>query len=81
MSTADGAWWRRAAVYQIYLRSFQDSNGDGIGDLDGACERLSALVALGIDTVWLSPVHPSPDRDFGYDVADYDDVAAVYGGR
>jgi alpha-glucosidase len=79
---ADGSpWWARAAVYQVYLRSFQDSDGDGIGDLEGARRRLPELVRLGMDTVWLSPVHPSPDRDFGYDVADYDDVAAVYGGR
>ena len=78
--SADPPWWARAAVYQIYLRSFQDSDGDGVGDLDGARSRLPDLADLGIDTVWLSPVHPSPDRDFGYDVADYDDVAAVYGG-
>jgi len=74
-------WWTHAAVYQIYLRSFQDSDGDGIGDLDGARARLPELAELGVDTVWLSPVHPSPDADFGYDVSDYGDVAAVYGGR
>ena len=74
-------WWRHAAVYQVYLRSFQDSDGDGVGDLDGARARLDTLVDLGVDTIWLSPVHPSPDRDFGYDVADYDAVAEVFGGR
>ncbi len=74
-------WWRHGSVYQVYLRSFQDSDGDGVGDLEGARQRLDELVALGVDTIWLSPVHPSPDRDFGYDVADYDDVAAIYGGR
>jgi len=73
-------WWAHAVLYQIYLRSFQDSDGDGIGDLDGARSRLDALVELGVDAVWLSPVHPSPNADFGYDVADYDEVAPEYGG-
>ena len=73
-------WWAGAVVYQLYLRSFQDSDGDGIGDLDGACRRLDALAELGVDTVWLSPIHPSPDRDFGYDVADHDAVHPRLGG-
>lgn len=77
---AETPWWTRANVYQVYLRSFQDSDGDGIGDLDGARSRLPELAALGIDTIWLSPVHPSPNADFGYDVADYDAVASEYGG-
>lgn len=81
MTVPGGPWWSHANVYQIYLRSFQDSNGDGIGDLDGARARLGLLRELGIDTIWLSPIHPSPDADFGYDVSDYDDVAEVYGGR
>ena len=73
-------WWTTAVLYQIYLRSFQDSNGDGVGDLEGARTRLDALVELGVDAVWLSPVHPSPNADFGYDVADYDAVAPEFGG-
>lgn len=64
-------WWRRAVLYQIYLRSFQDTTGSGVGDLNGVRQRLDHLVALGVDTLWLSPVHPSPNADFGYDVADY----------
>lgn len=73
-------WWASAVVYQLYLRSFRDSNGDGIGDLDGARAGLDALCELGVDTLWLSPIHPSPDRDFGYDVADYDAVHPLFGG-
>ena len=67
-------WWRDAVVYQIYPRSFQDSDGDGIGDLRGIAERLDHLVELGVDAFWLSPMYPSPLADFGYDVADYVDV-------
>lgn len=73
------AWWRSASVVQVYLRSLQDSDGDGVGDLPGALSRLDALVELGVDTLWLSPVHPSPDVDFGYDVADYDGVHPTLG--
>lgn len=68
------AWWKQASVYQVYLRSFLDSNGDGVGDLEGLRSRLDVLCDLGVDTLWLSPVHPSPNVDFGYDVADYDGV-------
>lgn len=68
------AWWKQASVYQVYLRSFLDSNGDGVGDLAGLASRLDVLCDLGIDTLWLSPIHPSPNVDFGYDVADYDGV-------
>ncbi len=64
-------WWQNAVVYQVYLRSFQDTDGDGVGDLAGLVRRLDELAALGVDVLWLSPVHPSPDADFGYDVADY----------
>ena len=74
-----GGWWREATVYQVYLRSFQDSDGDGVGDLAGLRSRLDVLAQLGIDTLWLSPIHPSPDVDFGYDVADYDAVHPVLG--
>lgn len=64
-------WWRRAVVYQVYPRSFADSDGDGMGDLRGITERLDHLVDLGIDVVWLSPVYASPQDDNGYDIADY----------
>ncbi len=64
-------WWKRAVIYEVYPRSFQDSNGDGIGDLRGILQRLDYLAALGVDAVWISPIYPSPMADFGYDVADY----------
>jgi alpha-glucosidase len=73
------AWWQKGVIYQIYPRSFQDSNGDGIGDLNGILSRLDYLVELGIDAVWLSPIFPSPMADFGYDVADYCDVDPIFG--
>jgi alpha-glucosidase len=72
-------WWEDAVVYQIYPRSFQDSNGDGVGDLRGITDRLEHLAWLGVDAFWLSPIYPSPLADFGYDVADYTDVASEYG--
>jgi alpha-glucosidase len=74
-----GAWWENAAIYQIYPRSFQDSNGDGVGDLPGIASRLDHLVDLGVDGLWMSPIYPSPLADSGYDVADYTDVDPVYG--
>jgi len=67
-------WWRDAVVYQIYPRSFQDSDGDGVGDLRGIAQRLDHLVYLGVDAFWLSPIYPSPLADFGYDVSDYTGV-------
>ncbi|HZU89078.1 MAG TPA: alpha-amylase family glycosyl hydrolase, partial [Stellaceae bacterium] len=72
-------WWRRGIVYHIYPRSFQDGNGDGIGDLPGLIARLDYLVDLGVDALWLSPIHPSPMADFGYDVSDYTDIDPVFG--
>lgn len=72
-------WWREAVVYQIYPRSFADSNADGVGDLGGIRGRLRYLEDLGVDAIWLSPIYPSPMRDFGYDVADYEDVDPVFG--
>jgi oligo-1,6-glucosidase len=64
-------WWKSAVVYQIYPRSFADSNGDGIGDLAGMADRLDYLADLGVDVLWLSPIYPSPQDDAGYDISDY----------
>ncbi len=72
-------WWRDGVLYQIYPRSFMDSNGDGVGDLEGIRQRLDHLRWLGIDGVWLSPIFPSPMKDFGYDVSDYCDVDPLFG--
>lgn len=72
-------WWENAAIYQVYPRSFQDSDGDGVGDLYGIETRLGHLVELGVDGLWLSPIYPSPLADFGYDISDYTDVDPVYG--
>ena len=72
-------WWKTAVIYQIYPRSFQDSNGDGVGDLNGIRRRLAYLAALGVDAIWISPFYPSPMVDFGYDVADYCDVDPLFG--
>jgi alpha-glucosidase len=75
----DLKWWQRGVIYQIYPRSFQDSNGDGIGDLPGIIRRLDHVVTLGIEAIWISPIYPSPMADFGYDVTDYCNVAGVFG--
>jgi alpha-glucosidase len=75
----DLSWWKHAVIYQVYPRSFQDTNGDGIGDLNGIRRRLDYLVALGVDAVWISPIYPSPMADFGYDVADYCGIAPLFG--
>ena len=72
-------WWRGAVIYQIYPRSFQDSNGDGVGDLRGITERLPYVADLGVDAVWLSPIFTSPMADMGYDVSDYTDVDPIFG--
>jgi alpha-glucosidase len=72
-------WWKHAVVYEIYPRSFQDSNGDGVGDLNGITQRLDYLEALGVDAIWIGPVFPSPGVDFGYDVTDYESVDPQYG--
>jgi alpha-glucosidase len=77
--TRQRPWWQTTTIYQIYPRSFQDSSGDGIGDLPGIRSRLDYLRWLGVDTVWLSPIYPSPMADFGYDVANYVDVDPMFG--
>ncbi len=75
----DRDWWRGAVIYQIYPRSFQDSNGDGVGDLPGITRRLDYVAALGVDAIWISPFFTSPMKDFGYDVSDYRDVDPMFG--
>ena len=75
----DPDWWRGAVIYQIYPRSFQDSNGDGVGDLAGIIHRLPYVAGLGVDAIWISPFFPSPMLDFGYDVMNYRDVDPMFG--
>jgi alpha-glucosidase len=72
-------WWHGAVFYQIYVRSFADSNDDGIGDLPGITSRLEYLKRLGVDAIWITPFYPSPQKDHGYDIADYFDVNPEYG--
>ncbi len=77
--TDEWLWWKDGVIYQIYPRSFADGNGDGVGDLPGIIGKLDYLADLGIDAIWLSPINPSPDADFGYDVSDYKDIDPKYG--
>ncbi len=79
MSEQAAAWWQRGTIYQVYPRSFQDSNNDGIGDLNGISTRLDYLATLGVTAVWISPIYPSPMADFGYDVSDYTGIAPLFG--
>jgi alpha-glucosidase len=72
-------WWKHAVIYEIYPRSFQDSDGDGVGDLNGITQRLDYLEALGVDAIWIAPMYPSPQVDFGYDISDYQNVDPKYG--
>src|SRR3954469_10234230 len=72
-------WWQKGVIYQIYPRSYMDSNGDGIGDLPGITSRLDYVKWLGIDAIWISPIYPSPMADFGYDISDYTDVNPLFG--
>ena len=79
-AAVDGApWWRHAVIYEIYPRSFQDSNGDGTGDLNGITQRLDYLEQLGVDAIWIAPIYPSPQVDFGYDISDYQGIDPRYG--
>jgi alpha-glucosidase len=73
------AWWKDAVVYQIYPASFLDSNGDGLGDLPGIVSKLDYIKSVGADTIWLSPIFKSPQKDMGYDISDYRDIYAPYG--
>ena len=72
-------WWQRGVFYQVYPRSFLDSNGDGVGDLPGLTRKLGYLQWLGVDAVWISPIFPSPMVDFGYDISDYTGIELVFG--
>ncbi len=78
-NTTDADWWRGAVIYQIYPRSYQDSTGDGVGDLAGIVQRLPYIASLGVDAIWISPFFKSPMKDFGYDVSDYCDVDPMFG--
>jgi oligo-1,6-glucosidase len=79
MEPQNAPWWTRSVVYQIYPRSFMDSDGDGVGDLGGVLQRLDHLADLGVDVLWLSPVYPSPQADNGYDISDYQDIDPLFG--
>lgn len=79
MTYKDYLWWHKGVVYQIYPRSFKDSDGDGVGDLRGIIEKLDYLKDLGVDAVWISPIYPSPMADFGYDVSDYTGIHPLFG--
>ena len=76
---ATNRWWRGAVIYQIYPRSFLDTNGDGVGDLPGIVAKLDYIASLGVDAIWISPFFKSPMADFGYDIADYRDVDPLFG--
>ncbi len=73
------AWWKEMSVYQIWPRSFRDGNGDGVGDLQGVLQKLDYIKSLGVDAIWFSPLYPSPNADYGYDIADYRDISPDYG--
>lgn len=79
VSSAQQPWWKHAVIYEIYPRSFQDTNRDGIGDLNGIIERLDYLKTLGVDAIWLTPIYPSPQADFGYDISNYEAIDPQYG--
>lgn len=78
-ASSNDIWWKHAFIYEIYPRSFQDSNGDGLGDLNGITQRMGYLQSLGVDAIWIAPMYPSPQVDFGYDISDYVNVDPQYG--
>jgi alpha-glucosidase len=77
--TGSRPWWESAVIYQVYPRSFQDTDNDGVGDLNGITKRLSYFVDLGVDAIWISPIFRSPMADFGYDISDYVDIDPIFG--
>src|SRR5271169_1114135 len=79
VDAAGHQWWQNAVFYEIYPRSFADSNNDGIGDLNGITSKLDYLKELGVDAIWITPCFPSPQVDFGYDVSDYEAIDPMYG--
>ena len=78
-SAGQVSWWQTTSIYQIYPRSFQDSDGDGVGDIPGITSRLEYLAGLGVGALWLSPIFKSPMKDFGYDISDFMDVDPIFG--
>src|SRR5215471_15916310 len=78
-TTTGDPWWKHAVIYEVYPRSFQDSDGDGRGDIKGIESRLGYLKDLGIDAIWITPMYPSPQIDFGYDISDYEAIDPQYG--
>ena len=79
MKDGQYCWWQTGIIYEVYARSFQDSNGDGIGDLDGIIRRLDYLQWLGVTAIWLTPVYPSPMKDLGYDISDFENIDPQFG--
>ena len=79
VDAAGHPWWQHAVFYEIYPRSFADSNNDGIGDLNGISSKMSYLHELGVDAIWITPCYPSPQVDFGYDISDYENIDPMYG--
>src|SRR6187397_1516214 len=79
MAKAKELWWQSGIFYEVYVRSFQDSNHDGLGDIRGIIQRLDYLEWLGVTALWLTPVYPSPMKDFGYDISDYTGIAPLFG--